>query len=105
MNKMVFGAIAGVLLIGAIAIFVINQQDTVTVDTISNDSPDSITRPAVQAIPNTFSIMSPEEIAAAEEAARLAAEAALLASTTTTSTATSTDSTDVDETKDQEVTN
>lgn len=105
MNKMVLGAIVGVLLLGAVAIFVINQQNTSTSDTIGNDTPNSITRPAVQAVPNTFSIMSPEEMAASEEAARVAAEAALLASTTASTTASSTDSTDVDEIEDEEESN
>jgi type IV secretory pathway protease TraF len=50
------------------------------------------TRPDVQARPDTFTVMTPEQKAAAEEAERIAAEqAALIASTTATSTATTTD--------------
>jgi len=50
------------------------------------------TRPDVQARPDTFTVMTPEQKAAAEEADRIAAEqAALSASTTASSTATTTD--------------
>jgi len=50
------------------------------------------TRPDVQAKPNTFKVMTPEEKVAAEEAARIAAEQeALSATTTASSTATSTE--------------
>jgi hypothetical protein len=50
------------------------------------------TRPDVQARPDTFTVMTPEQKAAAEEAERIAAEqAALTASTTASSTATTTD--------------
>lgn len=53
------------------------------------------TRPDVQARPNTFSVMTPEEKAAAEaEAARLAAEAAAASTTATSSATTTVDSTD-----------
>jgi len=45
-----------------------------------------ITRPDVKPIPNTFTVMTPEERAAAEEAERLASEA--LATTTATSSET-----------------
>jgi hypothetical protein len=49
-------------------------------------------RPDVQARPDTFTVMTPEQKAAAEEAERIAAEqAALTASTTASSTTTTTD--------------
>jgi hypothetical protein len=48
------------------------------------------TRPDVQAKPNTFSVLTPEEKAAEEAAERAAAEAALNASSSATTTATST---------------
>jgi len=48
------------------------------------------TRPDVQAKPNTFKVLTPEEKAAEEEAQRAAAEAALNASSSATTTASST---------------
>jgi len=48
------------------------------------------TRPDVQAKPNTFKVLTPEEKAAEEAAERAAAEAALNASSSATTTATST---------------
>jgi len=88
MNKTVIGGILGVIVLGTIAVFVINfMSDASTGSTIQNNDPgNTISRPAVQAVPNTFSIMTPEEKVASEEAARIRAEAALQASSTGTST-------------------
>ena len=86
MNKTVIGAIIGVVVIGAVVIFILNQNDDTSATQLQNNDPGStVSRPAVQPVPNTFSIMTPEEKAAAEEAARLRAEAEVNASTTATS--------------------
>ena len=77
----------GVLVVGAIAVYLLNRGDTPTQTGLQNNDPgNTISRPAVQAIPNTFSIMTPEEKAAADEQARLQAEAAVQASSTASST-------------------
>lgn len=87
MNKIFLGGIIGVVVIGAIAVFVLNLQDSSESEVAGPDTQNSITRPAVQAVPNTFSIMTPEEKAASEQAARIAAEeAAEQASSTASST-------------------
>jgi len=95
MNKIVLGAIAGVLLVGGVGIYVfsiVSDSDQVE---LGGDPGTTISRPAVQAIPNTFGVMTPEEKAMADEAARIAAEAAAQA----TSTATTTDDELVEETE------
>jgi len=87
MNKTAIGAVIGVIAIGAVVVFVLNLTTTNNgTDLQANDPGNSIPRPAVQAVPNTFSIMTPEEKVAAEEAARLAAEAAAQASSSATTT-------------------
>lgn len=88
MNKTVVGGIVGIIVLGAVAIFIINMQSDSNSEVAGPDTQNSITRPAVQAIPNTFNIMTPEEKAAADEAAKIAAEEAAraeLASSTASS--------------------
>jgi len=95
MNKTVIGGIVGVLVLGAVAVLAINffsREETAA----PTPTQDSISRPAVKPVANTFSIMTPEEKAASEEAARVAAEAALLASTTGSSS-------DTEENREEEV--
>jgi hypothetical protein len=85
MNKFFIGGIVGVVVIGAIAVFVLNMSSTTNGTEIqANDPGNTISRPAVQAVPNTFSIMTPEEKAASDEAARIKAEAELLATSSAT---------------------
>jgi hypothetical protein len=92
MNKTVIGGIVGVIVIGIAAILILNLSGTNNGTVLQNNDPgNTISRPAVQAIPNTFSIMTPEEKAASEEAARIRAESALQASSTGTSTDVDTD--------------
>jgi len=95
MNKMTLGAIAGVLLVGGIGIYVFILLSEPEQTELGGDPGTTISRPAVQAIPNTFGVMTPEEKAMADEAARIAAEAAAQA----TSTATTTDDELVEETE------
>jgi hypothetical protein len=95
MNKMAFGAIAGILLIGGVGIYVLSIVSDSDQTELGGDPGTIILRPAVQAIPNTFGVMTPEEKATADEAARIAAEAAAQA----TSTATTTDQELVEETE------
>lgn len=89
MNKTYIGIIIGVIVVGAVAVLLINQLD------LGGANPEdavvpaaNIARPAVKPVPNTFSIMTPEEKAAAEEAERIAV---VQASSTSTTTATTTD--------------
>jgi len=93
MNKIVVGGVIGtlaiVLVVGLLFFEFDGASDTESVVT----DPTPVTRPSVQARPNTFSIMTPEEKAASEEAARVAAEQAALV-TATTSTSTETDVTE-----------
>ena len=95
MNKTILGVIAGVLLLGGIGIYALNLVSEPEQAELGGDPGTTISRPAVQAIPNTFSIMTPEEKAMADETARIAAEAAAQA----TSTATTTDDELVEETE------
>ncbi len=86
MNKTVIFGIVGVIVLGVVVITAVNYLFKPEAAIAPDLNQNSISRPAVQPIPNTFSIMTPEEKAASEEAARLAAEAALQASSTGTST-------------------
>ena len=79
MNKIVIGSIVAVLVIGGISIFLLNQSSSNTAQTVETTTPATVSRPTVQAVPNTFTIMTPEEKAAADEAKRLADEAAAAA--------------------------
>ena len=88
MNKTVIGGIVGVIVLGVVVILAINFLADGETPTVPETTQNSITRPAVQPIPNTFSIMTPEEKAAADKADQLAAEAALLATSSATSTET-----------------
>ena len=87
MNKLAIGGVIGVIVLGAVAVYFFNQSQN---SNSSNQQPADavpITRPAVQAKPNTFSVMTPEERAAAEVQERLAAaEASSTASTTASTT-------------------
>jgi hypothetical protein len=88
MNKTVIGGIVGVIVLGVVVILAINFLADGETAPAPETTQNSITRPAVQPIPNTFSIMTPEEKAAADQADQLAAEAALQATSSATSTAT-----------------
>ncbi len=91
MNTKVLGLIAVVVVLGVGVIVAINLFDSEAEQLPVADTPAVITRPAVEPVPNTFSVMTEQERAEAAEAERLAAEAALLASTTPSSTASSTE--------------
>jgi hypothetical protein len=93
MNKTVIGGIVGVIVLGVVVILAINFLADGETPPVPETTQNSITRPAVKPIPNTFSVMTPAEKAAADKADQLAAEAALLA----TSSATSTESEATDE--------
>lgn len=92
MNKLAIGGIIAVVVVGAIAVYLINRMEQETqADLVNNDPGNTISRPAVKPVPNTFSIMTPEEKAAADDAAHLKAEQDALASSTASTTASSSD--------------
>lgn len=92
--KLVIGGVIAVVVVVMIAFNLLQGTETVAPVGTYVDEDFVPTRPDVQARPNTFNVMTPEEKAAAEaEEARLAAEqAALAASSSASSTATTTDS-------------
>lgn len=85
--KLLLGGLVLVAVVGFIASSVLTEdRDLPTVE----QNPDfQVSRPAAKPVPNTFTVMTPEEKAAAEaEAARLAAEATLISSSTASTSAT-----------------
>ena len=87
----IIGGVLGIGIIGIILANVFAGPDAGGTEIRTTEQSGEIQRPAAQPRANTFGIMTPEEKAAAEEAARLAAEAAALASSTASTTASSTD--------------
>jgi hypothetical protein len=92
--KLIIGGVLAIVVTGMIAFSLLQAPEDQAPEGTYVDEDFVPTRPAVQARPNTFNVMTPEEKAAAQaEAARVAAEqAALAASSSATSSATSTDS-------------
>jgi hypothetical protein len=91
-TKLLVGIVIAIIIGALIATAWFRSADDTTISLEElNAEPFEVTRPDVAPIPNTFSIMTPDEKAAAEEAARVAAETQLAASTTATSSATSTE--------------
>ena len=90
MNKLVIGGVIGAIVLGAVAVYFFNQSQNSNSNAQAPAAEVPITRPAVQAKPNTFSVMTAEERAVAEAEAKRAAEAAALASTTASTSASST---------------
>jgi len=89
--KLIVGGVIMVVVIAMIGITVFTGTDAEAPVGTYVDEDFVPTRPDVQARPNTFNVMNPEEKAAAEEAERIAAEqAALTASSTASSTASTT---------------
>ena len=100
--KLIVGGLIAVVVVGAIGLGIFRGSEPEAPAGTFVDEDFVNTRPDVQARPNTFSVMTPEEKAAAEEAARIAAEEALSASSTATSTASTTDDIDDDATDEGE---
>lgn len=94
-TKLLAGAVIAII-IGTLIVIAIFNTTEPEEESAFDLTPSQEIRPTTQPIPNTFSVMSPEEKAAAEEAARVAAEAALNASTTSTSSATSSETSEAE---------
>jgi len=101
MSKKVILAVVVVLIIGAIGVFLANQMSQESgggSELQFSNEPTEVTRPTVEAREDTFTIMTPEQIAA-REAAELEAQTALAASTSA-STTVETEETSSDQSED-----
>jgi hypothetical protein len=87
-TKLIVGVVLAVAVIIMIGVTIFSNSEPEAPAGTYVDEDYVPTRPDVQARPNTFNVLTPEEKAAAEEAERIAA---LTASSSATSTATTTD--------------
>lgn len=100
--KLIVGGVIAVAVVVMIGLTIFNNSEPETPVGTFVDDDFVVTRPDVQARPNTFNVMTPEEKAAADEARAAAEQAAQQASSTASTTSSSTDNTTQEDSDEQE---